>query len=69
MTMRDAQTTPFNCRVDGAVAVISLARPERKNPLTFDSYAGLRDWFRGLVVEPDIKAVVIGSNGGNFSSG
>jgi enoyl-CoA hydratase/carnithine racemase len=69
MTMRDSHATHFNCRVDGAVAIISLARPERKNPLTFDSYAELRDWFRGLAVEPDIKAVVIGSNGGNFSSG
>jgi len=69
MTMRDFQATHFNCRADGAVAVISLARPERKNPLTFDSYAELRDWFRGLVFDPDIKAVVIGSNGGNFSSG
>jgi enoyl-CoA hydratase/carnithine racemase len=69
MTMRDFQAKHFNWRVDGAVAVISLARPERKNPLTFDSYAELRDWFRGLVFDHDIKAVVIGSNGGNFSSG
>ena len=69
MTMRDFQTTHFNSRVDGAVAVISLARPERKNPLTFESYAELRDWFRALVFDPDVKAVVIGSNGGNFSSG
>ena len=69
MTMRDLQPTHFNCRVDGPVAVISLARPERKNTLTFDSYAELRDWFRGLFVDHDIKAVVIGSHGGNFSSG
>ncbi|HEV3057113.1 MAG TPA: enoyl-CoA hydratase-related protein, partial [Vicinamibacterales bacterium] len=69
MTMRDFHARHFNCRADGVVALISLARPERKNPLTFDSYAELRDWFRGLAVEPDIKAVVIGSNGGNFSSG
>src|SRR5207244_4083402 len=51
------------------VAVVALARPERKNPLTFDSYAELRDWFRGLVSDQEIRAVVIGSNGGNFSSG
>ena len=69
MTMRDFQAAHFNLRVDGAVAVISLARPERKNPLTFDSYAELRDWFRGLASDEDIKAVVVGSNGGNFSSG
>ena len=67
--MRDLQPTHFNWRVDGRVAVISLARPERKNPLTFDSYAELRDTFRRLVSADDIKAVVVASNGGNFSSG
>jgi enoyl-CoA hydratase/carnithine racemase len=67
--MKDFQPTHFNWRVDGAVGVISLARPERKNPLTFDSYAELRDAFRGLASEDAVKAVVIASNGGNFSSG
>jgi len=67
MTLGDAKH--FNCRVDGAVAVVSLARPERKNPLTFDAYAELRDWFRGLAAADGIKAVVVGSNGGNFCSG
>jgi enoyl-CoA hydratase/carnithine racemase len=67
--MYDFQPTHFNWRVDGSVAVISLARPERKNPLTFDSYAELRDLFRGLASDDVIKAVVITSNGGNFSSG
>ena len=69
MTMRDLQPTHVHWRVDGSVAVIALARPERKNPLTFDSYAELRDAFRGLAADDDIKAVVIASNGGNFSSG
>src|SRR5712692_1753603 len=69
MTMRELQPTHFNWRVVGSIAVISLARPERKNPLTFDSYAELRDAFRGLASDDDIKAVVIASNGGNFSSG
>ncbi|MDO9414281.1 MAG: enoyl-CoA hydratase family protein [Pseudolabrys sp.] len=59
----------FNWRVDGKVAVITLQRPERKNPMTFDSYAELRDTFRDLVYADDIKAVVFGSNGGNFCSG
>ena len=59
----------FNWRLDGSVAVISLARPERKNPLTFESYAELRDTFRALTAADDVKAVVIASNGGNFSSG
>src|SRR2546425_8377778 len=69
MHIRDLQPMHFNWRVDGSVAIISLARPERKNPLTFDSYAELRDAFRGLAGDDDIKAVVIASNGGNFSSG
>src|SRR4026209_1311019 len=69
MSMRDLRPTHFNWRVDGTVAVVSLARPERKNPLTFDSYAELRDAFRALAAADNIKAVVIASNGGNFSSG
>jgi enoyl-CoA hydratase/carnithine racemase len=59
----------FNWRVDGKVAHITLQRPERKNPMTFESYAELRDTFRALPYADDIKAVVIGSNGGNFCSG
>ena len=59
----------FNCRIVDAIAVLSLDRPERKNPLTFESYAELRDWFRALVYAADVKAVVFGSNGGNFCSG
>ncbi|MCC6380646.1 MAG: enoyl-CoA hydratase family protein [Burkholderiales bacterium] len=54
---------------DGKVATITLDRPERKNPLSFDSYAELRDLFRGLVYASDVKAVVIAGAGGNFSSG
>jgi enoyl-CoA hydratase/carnithine racemase len=59
----------FRWRAEGGVAVISLNRPERKNPLTFASYAELRDCFRALAYADDIKAVVFGSNGGNFCSG
>jgi enoyl-CoA hydratase/carnithine racemase len=51
------------------VARISLDRPERKNPLTFDSYAELRDAFRSLVYAGDVRAVVFGSQDGNFCSG
>jgi hypothetical protein len=69
MTMRDLRPVHFNWRVDGTVAVVSLARPERKNPLTFESYAELRDTFRALASADDIQAVVFASNGGNFSSG
>lgn len=54
---------------DHKIATITLNRPERKNPLTFDSYAELRDLFRGLVYATDIKIVVITGAGGNFCSG
>jgi enoyl-CoA hydratase/carnithine racemase len=69
MTISGFKPEHFNWRVDGKVAVITLARPERKNPMTFESYAELRDTFRALVYADDIKAVVFGSNGGNFCSG
>ena len=64
-----SDVTHFNCQIDGGIATVSLARPERKNPLSFDSYAELRDWFRDLHYDEDVKAVVFGPNGGNFSSG
>jgi enoyl-CoA hydratase/carnithine racemase len=53
----------------GGVATITLNRPERKNPLTFESYAELRDLFRLLAYADDVKAVVIVGAGGNFCSG
>mgnify|MGYP002737350016 CR=1 FL=1 len=64
-----SDVTHFNCEITGSVATVSLARPERKNPLSFDSYAELRDWFRDLHYDDDVKAVVFAPNGGNFSSG
>jgi enoyl-CoA hydratase/carnithine racemase len=54
---------------DAGVATVTLNRPERKNPLTFESYAELRDTFRALVYARDVKAVVVAGAGGNFSSG
>ena len=59
----------FQWHAEGKVAVIRLNRPERKNPLTFDSYAELRDTFRALPYADDIHAVVFLPNGGNFCSG
>jgi enoyl-CoA hydratase/carnithine racemase len=59
----------FGWTVDGKVATITLDRPERKNPLTFDSYAELRDTFRALSYERAVRAVVITGAGGNFCSG
>jgi len=55
--------------MEDAVATIRLNRPERKNPLTFDSYAELRDTFRDLRDAEDVDAVVFLPNGGNFCSG
>ncbi|HTT11868.1 MAG TPA: enoyl-CoA hydratase family protein [Burkholderiaceae bacterium] len=59
----------FAWAVDRTVATITLARPERKNPLTFASYAELRDLFRQLARATDIKCVVLTGAGGNFCSG
>jgi enoyl-CoA hydratase/carnithine racemase len=59
----------FLWQVDGKVATITLNRPERKNPLTLESYAELRDAFRDLTYADGIKAIVITGAGGNFCSG
>lgn len=59
----------FDWAFADGVATVTLNRPERKNPLTFESYAELRDLFRSLVGWRDVKAVVIAGAGGNFSSG
>ena len=68
----DAQTfdpTHFLWDYADGVASVTLNRPERKNPLTFDSYAELRDLFRALVDAPAVKVVVLAGAGGNFCSG
>lgn len=59
----------FLWRFVQGVATLTLNRPERKNPLTFESYAELRDTFRALVYTPAVKAVVITGAGGSFCSG
>lgn len=59
----------FKWNFDGGVATIMLDRPERKNPLTFESYAELRDTFRALVYTPDVKTVIVFGSGENFCSG
>ena len=63
------QPKHFLWRVEGKVGVITLNRPERKNPLTFESYAELRDLFLRLKGEEKIKSVVFSGAGGNFCSG
>ena len=59
----------FLWEVEDRIAIVRLNRPERKNPLTFNSYAELRDMFRSLVYARDVDVVVFASNGGNFCSG
>jgi enoyl-CoA hydratase/carnithine racemase len=59
----------FLWQLDGKVASITLNRPERKNPLTLESYAELRDTFRDLVYADGVKAVLVTGAGGNFCSG
>ena len=59
----------FLWHFEEGVATVTLNRPERKNPLTFESYAELRDTFRALVYAPSVKTVVVAGAGGNFSSG
>ncbi|TNE61435.1 MAG: enoyl-CoA hydratase family protein [Alphaproteobacteria bacterium] len=51
------------------IGTITLNRPERMNPLTFESYAELRDLYRALVYVPEVKVIVLSGAGGNFSSG
>ena len=67
--MADYRASHFLWQVDGKVATITLNRPERKNPLTFESYAELRDLFRALQYAADVKVVVVTGAGGNFCSG
>ncbi|RRD41503.1 enoyl-CoA hydratase family protein [Comamonadaceae bacterium OH3737_COT-264] len=67
--MAGYQAQHFLWQADGPVATITLNRPDRKNPLTFDSYAELRDLFHQLQWASDIKAVVVTGAGGNFCSG
>jgi enoyl-CoA hydratase/carnithine racemase len=61
--------TGASFEIEGGVLTITLDRPERKNPLTFELYAQLRDFFRGLSERDDVKSVVLTGAGGNFCSG
>jgi enoyl-CoA hydratase/carnithine racemase len=60
---------PFDWEIRERVATLTLNRPERKNPLTFEAYAALRDLFRGLATRDDVRAVVLTGAGRNFCSG
>ena len=63
------QAQHFAYAFEAGVATLTLNRPERKNPLTFESYAELRNLFRALNQATDVKAVVLTGAGGNFCSG
>ena len=63
------QPKHFLWEVKDRIATVRLNRPDRKNPLSFDSYAELRDTFRALVYATDVDVVIFASNGGNFCSG
>jgi enoyl-CoA hydratase/carnithine racemase len=65
----DWQPKHFKWQVANRVATVTLNRPERKNPLTFESYAELRDTFQRLHHAEDVRAVVLTGSGGNFCSG
>ena len=64
--LADYRATHFGWQASDGVATITLNRPERKNPLTFDSYAELRDLFGALKHATDVHAIVLNGAGGNF---
>ncbi|HEX2190147.1 MAG TPA: enoyl-CoA hydratase family protein [Longimicrobiaceae bacterium] len=65
----DFRPAHFRWETDGPVGTVTLSRPERKNPLTFESYAELRDTFRQLAFATDVKVVVLTGAEENFCSG
>ena len=67
--MQDYAAQHFDWHCENNVGLINLNRPERKNPLTFESYAELRDLFRELVYAEDVRVVIFSGAGGNFCSG
>jgi enoyl-CoA hydratase/carnithine racemase len=58
-SLAEYKSRHFHYVVEGKVATITLNRPERKNPLTFDSYAELRDLFAFMSQAEDVKAIVL----------
>lgn len=69
LAARPLQHARWDTEAGGRVAIITLNRPERRNPLTFESYAELRDRFRDLAYADDVRAVVLTGAGGHFCSG
>jgi len=69
LPLKDYAARHVHCAVVGKVMTITLDRPEKKNPLTFESYAELVDLFRAVPKDKSIKAIVVTGAGGNFCSG
>ena len=69
MSSPQISPTHFRWQVNGRVATITLDRPEKKNPLTFEAYRELTDTFRALADTSDVRSVVVTGAGGNFCSG
>src|ERR1044072_7092828 len=69
LPLADYSPQHFLLVVVEGVATLTLNRPERKNPLTFESYRTLTDFFRACAFDDEVKAIVVSGAGGNFSSG
>ena len=69
LPLADYSPKHFLLAVVGGVATVTLNRPERKNPLTFESYRELTDFFRACAMDDEVKTIVVSGAGGNFSSG
>src|SRR5271155_3542747 len=69
LPLADYSPQHFLLAVNEGVALVTLNRPERKNPLTFESYRELTDFFRACAFDDEVKVVVVTGAGGNFSSG
>ena len=67
--LQDFAPEHFRLEIEGGIATVTLDRPDKKNPLTFESYAELRDTFHALRFDDAVTAVVVTGAGGNFSSG
>jgi enoyl-CoA hydratase/carnithine racemase len=69
LPLADYRPSHFLLSVEGSVATVTLNRPDKKNPLTFESYRELTDFFHACAHDEGVKSVVIAGAGGNFSSG
>src|SRR6188508_2482203 len=69
LPLADYSPKHFLLAVVDRVATVTLNRPERKNPLTFESYRELTDFFRACAMDEEVKTIVVAGAGGNFSSG